>query len=250
MTLLKTDVIRTMDSFVGIHEVPDGTNCTVMGEEYGWNCVAWCAITVSNALTRCGFPLHTAAVIIIEQLARRGWNGMSWSDIPVVGSAVCFDWKGHGNPNDMHTGLVYFDLENGQFRTIEGNYRNRVDRWLRDMKYVRGFACFPYGESPQPQPIPQPPPEDEDMKVHLYQANPGTADGVVPTDDVFVVAEDHLSFRHAPNEQWLATVVDRIGVANVMVIPQGGTESDYYKNLGIRNVEVVGGEFLRPIITG
>lgn len=160
------DLVRTMDSFVGITENPPGSNRTPIGVEFGWNGVPWCAETVSVACARNGFPLHTAAVIEIERLARQGWHGMWWSDRPVYASAVCYDFGRRGNPANMHTGLVYDVLAAGQFRTIEGNYRDRVDRWLRDMTFVRGFACFPFdatGPTPIPVPPPKPPPEDDPM---------------------------------------------------------------------------------------
>ena len=181
------DLISSMESFVGIAENPPGSNRTPIGQEYGWNGVAWCAETVSVACARNGFPLHEAAVIRIEQHAKAGDWGMSWSETPVRGSAACFDWEGHGNPNDMHVGIVTEVLDGGRFRTIEGNYRDRCDRVLRDMTYVRGFAVFPFEDSPAaPQsgpaqtPAPAPAPE-------LRQGSRGGSVAMVQT-----IIRDHV----------------------------------------------------------
>lgn len=156
----ENDFINVLESFKGIREEPDGSNRTPLGEEYGWNGVPWCAIALSVACRRLGFPLHTAAVIQIEKHARAGDWGMRWSPTPVRGAATIFDWEGRGNPNDMHTGGVKEVLEGNRFRDLEGNYRNRFDEVLRDMTYVRGFAVFPFEDVPapsQPSPAPQPP---------------------------------------------------------------------------------------------
>lgn len=156
------DVIHSMESFLGIKEDPPGSNLTPIGEEYGWNGVAWCAETVSVACQRNGFPLHEAAVIRIEQHAKAGDWGMGWTGTPTRGAAVCFDWEGRGNWADMHVGIVTEVLPGGKFRTIEGNYADGVFRVLRDMTYVRGFATFPFddaaapaGPTPAPAPAPQ-----------------------------------------------------------------------------------------------
>lgn len=146
------DLIATMESFLGISENPPGSNKTPIGVEYGWDGVSWCAETVSVACQRNGFPLHEAAVIRIEQHAKAGDFGMHWSTTPVRGSAVCYDWEGRGNWADMHVGIVTDVLDNGRFRTIEGNYADSVERVLRDMTYVRGFACFPFADDQPGQP--------------------------------------------------------------------------------------------------
>lgn len=138
------EFINTMESFIGVKEIPPGSNITAVGSEFGWNGVAWCAETVSVACNRLHFPLHEAAVINIERRARAGDWGMKWSSVPIRGSAVCFDFGGRGRPADMHTGVVTEVLSTTRFRTIEGNYQNRCDRVLRDTKFVRGFATFPF----------------------------------------------------------------------------------------------------------
>lgn len=148
----RSDLIDTMESFVGIKEYPPGSNRTAIGVEFGWNGVAWCAETVSVACRRHGFALHEAAVINIERRAKRGDYGMGWTGIPTLGAAVCFDFGAKGNWADMHTGIVTEVLSSTRFRTIEGNYQNQCMRVLRDTKFVRGFATFPF-ESEVIQPM-------------------------------------------------------------------------------------------------
>lgn len=144
--------INTMISFDGIAEDPMGSNHTPIGKEFGWDRVAWCAETVSVACKRNGFPLHEAAVINIEKRARAGDYGMGWTSIPTLGAAVCFDFGGKGNPSQMHTGVVIELQDHNRFWVQEGNSGDRCRRVLRDMKYVRGFATFPF-ESPTPIPV-------------------------------------------------------------------------------------------------
>lgn len=188
---------RTAESFVGIHEDPAHSNRTPIGAEYGWNGVPWCAITFSVIQNRNGFPVHEAAVVNLELRGRTGWNGMGWSSVPVLGSAACFDYSGVGDPNHFHTGFVYdlLYVVNGQavpipgsvnpysidrsrlmFRTIEGNYADRVDRWLRDMKYIRGFATIPYTTTPAPAPTP-PPHQETDVEPTILVSNPNMPPG-------------------------------------------------------------------------
>lgn len=162
-----------MESFVGIMEDPPGSNLTPIGEEYGWNGVAWCAQTVSVACNRLGFPLHEAAVIRIEQHAKAGDWGMTWTATPTRGAAVCFDWEGRGQWDDMHVGIVTEVLDGGKFRTIEGNFADGVFRVLRDMRFVRGFATFPFSDSDVPGgPTPQPNPPAQGRPV-LRQGSKG-----------------------------------------------------------------------------
>jgi peptidoglycan hydrolase-like protein with peptidoglycan-binding domain len=173
------DLINLMDSFVGVTEKPPGSNRTPIGEEYGWNGVAWCAETISVACRRLGFPLHEASVIRIENHGRAGDWGMGWTRTPTRGAAVCFDFGGRGNPADMHTGVVSAVLNPTQFRTIEGNHHDRCEREIRDMKFVRGFATFPFeaggvpaSQPSQDQPQSQSPPASSgsDLTEKLMQA--------------------------------------------------------------------------------
>lgn len=176
------DMRSQMESFLGIVEVPMGSNRTPIGVEYGWNGVSWCAETISVACNRLGFPLHEAAVARIEAHAKNGDWGMRWTRTPILGAAACFDFGGRGNWGDFHTGWVSEVINGSQFRTIEGNHRDRCERQIRDMKFIRGFATFPYEDGPVPTPIPQPTPapvnqgtEDSDLMANLPTLQRGSS---------------------------------------------------------------------------
>ena len=170
----REDFIYTMESFVGISENPPGSNRTPLGEEYGWNGVSWCAIAVSVACRRLGYPLHEAAVARIKARAQAGDFGLRWTQIPERGAIVCYDWHGRGNWGDMHTGVLRDILVDNRFRAIEGNYRDRCEVVLRDMTHVMGFAVPPFDDvipAPVPQPQPQPVPQGgSDLTEKLMNA--------------------------------------------------------------------------------
>lgn len=256
--------IATLDSFVGIIECrrgpgqcsrPDGSNFTPLGAEYGWNGVAWCAITQSVVCNRLGYPLHTAAVIDIERRARAGWMGLGWVDHPVVGSLACYGYAG-ADPARMHVGCVYEVLGRGSvgtaFRSLDGNYADRVDRWLRDEKYTRGFVTLPFAGSGRP-PTPKPPPVQEvpDVKVHLYElADGGAHDLGFDAGAVLIVPEDLCSFQASPDEAWFRDAVAQLAASGTPIVAApAGTESKYYADRGIRNVQRVGGAYIRPIVS-
>lgn len=141
------DFLNILDYFVGITESPLGSNRTAIGQEFGWNGVAWCAETQSVALNRLGFPLHEASVAGIMARAKSGAYGLKWAHVPSRGALSCYDFGGRGRPQDMHVGGVRDLLANQWFRAIEGNHRDRCEVVLRNMKFVMGFAVPPFEDS-------------------------------------------------------------------------------------------------------
>ena len=158
----RADFLAKLAYWVGITEAPAGSNRTPIGESFGWNGVAWCAETVSEALRQSGSPwLREASVLMCRRRAEAGTNGLIW--VPgdgyiEAGMAVLFDWNGNGNPNDFHIGTVVDPGNQTRFATIEGNYQDSVARVWRDRTYVQGFIRFPF-----PQPVSQPSTEEEDV---------------------------------------------------------------------------------------
>lgn len=159
----------------GIKEVPDGSNKTPIGAEFGWNGVAWCAETCSVALKRIGQRgFWTASVYQAIQDAKAGKNGLKRlgkNDAIRVGDFVTYDWKGNGNPENFHIATVVATTNTGsgaKFETIGGNEENRVMRQWRDRTFVSGFIRPAYDNAPAPVPPTPPTPtpvheEDDDM---------------------------------------------------------------------------------------
>ncbi len=96
---------------------------------------------------------------------------------------------------------------------------------------------------------PQPPPEDEVQKVHLWKADVDSddkhADGspVIDHRTVFIVGENLALIEQAPDEFWLADAAGQLGAERILT-PKGHTE--IVNNV---EVEIVGVNFLRPIVT-
>jgi hypothetical protein len=104
---------------------------------------------------------------------------------------------------------------------------------------------------PQPPAPPTPTPEEPDVKVHIYEAADGTSDGTIKQGAVYLVPEDLASFQAVPNEAWLRDAATALLVSGTpQVAPPAGTQSKYWADRGLVNVQRVSAEFLRPIVTG
>lgn len=183
-----------------VYESPPGSNRTRLGNEYGWNGVAWCAITQSlAALHTFGHRvLWTAGVADAMGRAQRGENGMTWigpGDEIRVGDLPCYDFKFRRNPVDMHIGGVINPGTQAKFEAIEGNWGNRVSRLWRDRHYVMGFIRMPFQSSGLgliPQEINMP------FKLHYAQAD--AKDGRVFLVNTAIVPKHVQKFEDA--EYW------------------------------------------------
>jgi hypothetical protein len=162
-------------SVVGIVEKPKGSNRTPIGEEYGWDGVAWCCITQSVAsLHATGeYVLHTAGVSDAMGRAQSGQNGMEWLNRHAtiqVGDLPCYDFGPihgrHGQPADFHIEGVINPGTQTKFETIGGNVSDSVRQQWRDRTYVMGFIRMPYGGS-TPDPTPS---EEDDFMAALTEA--------------------------------------------------------------------------------
>lgn len=169
----RDDFLAKLASWVGITETPPGSNLTPIGASFGWNGVAWCAETVSEALRQTGSPwLHEASVLMCRSRAQAGTNGMSWLAWDnrgiEAGMAVLFDWsgqRGSGPADGFHIGTVVDPGTQDTFRTIEGNYSDSVARVIRNRDFVQGFIRFPF---PVPAPVPIPVPKPGDATVQRF----------------------------------------------------------------------------------
>jgi hypothetical protein len=140
---------------IGVKEVPDGSNKTPFGKQYGTNGVAWCAI-----FTSCVFENLTALDLIFGKnaytpvYAKRFYDRGQWGMVPKPGALVFFAWgTGTGRWKGIqHVGIVESVEAGGTFITIEGNVGNRVQRLRRSMRYVAGFAYPAYAAAAVPVP--------------------------------------------------------------------------------------------------
>lgn len=159
---MSTDAwLAWLTSKVGVSEQPPHSNRTPIGEEYGWNGVAWCAETQSLAAEHAfgRRVLWTASVADARAKAQSHENGMVWLGQQAtiqVGDLPCFDFKGHDNPADMHISGVVNPATQARFETVGGNEGDRVQRQWRDRRYVMGFIRLPFatvGLGSPPHPI-------------------------------------------------------------------------------------------------
>ena len=148
---LQRKVLTLAASYIGEPERPPGSNCTIFGAEYGWNCVAWCNIFVSVILTRCGIPTHQASVGYRVAQMRREGRFHPRGTRPEPGWEIYFDWDGDGWGD--HIGFVEKVLVDGSLQCIEGNTWNMVARRTRTTD-ILGFGN-PYPATPAA-------PEEED----------------------------------------------------------------------------------------
>lgn len=149
--------LTVLRSYLGIREVPDGSNRTTLGVAFGMNGVPWCAITQSLALRRVGVDFWTASTDLMEARARQGFHGARWlpaSSIPRPGDLCIWDWIKDGTAN--HVSAVESVNSNGTFVTIGGNESDRVQRAVRSRSGLRGFIRLPFS-SPSASPIPPAP---------------------------------------------------------------------------------------------
>lgn len=114
-----TTVTQALDVFraeLGVRESPAGSNRTPYGARYGFNGVPWCAIFVSDCLTRAGLgdQYHFAAVASAVASAKRQGRHLGG---PQVGSIACKLYTA----TQGHTGVVEAVDPDGTVVTIEGN---------------------------------------------------------------------------------------------------------------------------------
>lgn len=139
--------LTALRSYIGITESPLGSNRTVLGEQFGWNGVAWCGITQSCALRKAGWgeTFWSASTDQWESRARAGYRNSRWlpaSTTPRPGDLCIWDWIGDGTAN--HISAVETVRADGMLVTIGGNESNRVQRAVRSKRGLRGFIRLPF----------------------------------------------------------------------------------------------------------
>ena len=134
--------------FVGVAEIPPGSNRTPFGRWFGADGEPWCAIFLSYCfkigagIALCGGAAGPgvnmngcAYVPTLERWLRE--TGQWIADAPQAGDIVIFDWNG-GDPD--HAGIVERRLGAKRFSSIEGNSDGCVARREPDGAGVGGFG--------------------------------------------------------------------------------------------------------------
>lgn len=120
----------------------------------GYLRAAWCDMFVSY----CGNNTGMSAIVGIEAYTPTHVNWFKkrgqWGSRPRVGAIVFFNWGGRGGLA-QHVGIVESVRPNGVIVTIEGNTSDRVQRKVRDKKFILGYGYPAFNESgskPKPDP--------------------------------------------------------------------------------------------------
>lgn len=191
------------DSWVaqGIKEDPLGSNRTPIGEEFGWNGVAWCCESASVAQTRVGLHcFHEAAVVEAVAKAKRGDNGMVWLPANAVireGDHPCFQWA----DGSHHIAYCRDPGTQVKFQTNAGNEHDRMYQQWRDRKYVMGFIRLPYGTD-QISPPEQPQEDDEMPKGYVYSIEGHPERGEYVTDGMTTRTLSPAALIDGRNRGW------------------------------------------------
>lgn len=123
---------------LGVHEDPPRSNRTKYGEWYGFNGVAWCAISLTWVFAHAGHPLpeiernkrHTGFAYTPSAAAWAKRNGC-WADktvVPEPGWVVLWDFPGDGVNRISHTSIVKFRPTGDLLTTYDGNTNDAQGR--------------------------------------------------------------------------------------------------------------------------
>lgn len=145
----RTAVLRQARARLGIQENPPHSNRSVIGREFGWNGVPWCAETVCVCLLDAGFHFQktASAPALYSILKAKGWRAYPGGKA-TAGDIVFFSWPGTSSTID-HTGIVEGHTKDGRLVTIEGNTslangNDGVARKVRALSCVTGVIRPPY----------------------------------------------------------------------------------------------------------
>lgn len=162
--------LKFLESQLGTHEVPDGSNRQKYGVAYGMNGVAWCQEFDWYVAWKMGLPhLKTASTMAAVADARKKgtWhNGLAGINLC---DSIYFHWTSSTRAKTQpdHVESVRRLLKDGSGKvvgveTIGGNVGNGVHRQNRRaniLGYIRHeFAPEPKPITPKPAPAPKPKP--------------------------------------------------------------------------------------------
>lgn len=150
MTATAADVLNVERGYLGVAEVPPGSNRTIIGVKYGWNGVAWCAEFVTVCQHEAGNTdfLGSASCYVLVQRYRDGDNG-EWLGNPGAGGLRPGDNGFLGSYGQDHTVTVEY-VDGDTVHTIEGNWGNKVARVQRPSGAFYGFGRPKYTDAAAP----------------------------------------------------------------------------------------------------
>lgn len=167
-------VLDRLRANIGTPEDPPGSNWNFIVAWYNNNVDKigrgpWCEMTNTWAMWTGGakeLKKGRAYTVWAAQDAVKGLNGSTWHYGTAgmrAGDQVYFDWSGPGEKDWRkvdHTGTVEKINGNGTFYILEGNFGNKLQRMLRDSKFIVGYVRFDWDRiatvpiPPRPSPAP------------------------------------------------------------------------------------------------
>lgn len=183
-------VLNRLKGSLGTGESPPGSNHNFITEWYNANVDRigngpWCEMTVTWAFWTGGaraLKKGRAYTVYGAHDGQNHENGSTWHSGTAgmqAGDQVYYDWDGSRSADKVdHTGTCERVNGDGTFYMLEGNTSDKLERKLRDSKYVAGYVRFDWARlasAPAPKPAPKPAPASKPSgganptKVHNVQ---------------------------------------------------------------------------------
>jgi len=169
-TLKIARVLSRLQHALGTGENPPGSNDNFIVQWYNLTVDdigrgPWCEMTATWAMWTGGakaiktgraytvWAVQDAIAKKLKSSWHTGTKGMK------AGDQVYYDWSASGDWHKVdHTGIVEKILGGGTFYVLEGNTNHdKLERKLRDGKYVVGYVRYDWPALPDDQVLPKPP---------------------------------------------------------------------------------------------
>lgn len=213
MSVTTQKIARVLDRLrdaLGTGETPPNSNDNFIVKWYNTNVAnigrgPWCEMTATWAMWVGGArALKTGRAYTVwaveDAIAKK--LGSSWHSGTRgmrSGDQVYYDWSASGDWHKVdHTGIVEKINGDGTFYVLEGNTANdKLQRMLRDGKYVVGYTRYDWDRLPNPTPVPpivRPRPDRPDIKqIQLTKRIQTTLE--VPADGIWGSVTDARARR-------------------------------------------------------
>lgn len=160
----RLNVIHRWFKYLGVHEVPDGSNRTPFGVKFGMNGVAWCQESdwvVRHECGVAGIPKSASTMYMVAYARKHGlWHNGLKGILP--GDPLYYHWASSSRPKDQPDHVeTYLGAITGGAHTIGGNVSNAVrqqNRRASILGYIRWPGMDKTFAAPKPTPKPTPKP--------------------------------------------------------------------------------------------